>query len=101
MTQIVAWSEVIEEATSTKSFSQAEKSFSGDPSICAVGERALQLGVPHWSAPSRIHRLGMDFMYAVQADEVDTARRILGLVRRWGARWSATRLKKEQRENRA
>ena len=99
MAQPPVWNEVIDEAErSTGRFTNTDRTDSGDPTVCAVGERAQELGVPHWSAPNRIHKLGMDFMYAVQANEVSTARRLLGLVRRWGARWSSERLKKEQRE---
>ena len=97
MTQPPVWSEAIEGATITGRFPDPVKTASGDPIACAVGERALELGVPHWSAPNRIHKLGMDFMYAVQADDVSAARRLLLLVRRWGARWSSERLKQEQR----
>ena len=98
MTQPLVWQEVIAAATVTGRFPDPAKTASGDPVSCAVGERAEQLGVPHWSAPNRSHKLGMDFMYAVQADDVSAARHLLTLVKRWGARWSSEHLKKQQRE---
>lgn len=87
------WKDRLIRAEKAGGFTFKDRKMAGSWLTCAVGERAEVLNLTEEEPSRAIENLGLNFLRAVNTNQLYNARRCFNLIQRWGAR----RLKREAR----